>query len=997
MKKAYLLLLVLQFGYSQQNFQEEWYSADTEHLPQNSVKSISPDKFGFIWMTTENGLVRFDGKKFKTYNSSTIGTLSNRFLYLRGSIEKDSLLTYTESNKDNVIINQRTSKKIKNSNHETSIDQYENNQFYLNNSNYLDVNFLNNKLRNKEGSYYLIEKDRILFFSKNNQKKEEIYQKYEPNNNYFLLDDELICLKKNGEYILFHDKSSLKNQILPNKKIKKIYNHLTQQFFICTDSEIYILKKTINKLYLSLVYKRNEPFTYVIKCLFYDVKYNKLFIGTGDRGLGIVTLNRFNVLTNPSSINNTYYATAPIFEDNILSAKGEIFNKNGFVTDLKLNPSGYQYGLAIDKKQNIWIQNNDYVVCHYKKTNYKTSKKIAFKNVISTIYCDSENKIWIGFKKETKEKVFVAIIDANELSLAPTYLKSLDEPVNFFIETKDNKMLMASLNNKIIQYDKLSRKTKKFSSGKNDIRSIFICKANRTWVCTYSNGLSLFENNTFYKLPIDDNLYLASAHCISEDTNGHFWISSNKGLTEVDKKSLLKYIVDKSPLYYHHYDTKNGFLTNEFNGGCQPCNIKLKDGYLVYPSLNGLVVFHPEKVNRMLPSGIFYMNEVEIDDRTTYFNDTLFTSRKNNRLKVKIDFPFFGNENNIHFEAKLLLNKNDKWVNISNERTISYTNLPPGFHTLVVRKLGDFSNTYQTKKITIAIPFLYYETLWFRILISLLIVACIVFIIRYRYNFVKKKNDQLEQIINARTKKLIKTVELLNITKNNLKQEVQQQKKLIGTISHDIKSPLKFLSITAKHLHDKALDSENANIKENAKIMKESASELYRFVENLVDYSKVFMEHNDLKGLNKENIDLIINEKINLFKNLALENNNQIIYRKYNSQEFFLNKRVLGIIIHNLLDNAIKNTHSGKIIISAKVVNNKIYLSVEDNGTGMTDEIKNYYINIVRNYEIDKLALQNYGLGLHMVLELLRLLKGDLKIESKEGSGTKISIILDII
>ena len=78
-------------------------------------------------------------------------------------------------------------------------------------------------------------------------------------------------------------------------------------------------------------------------------------------------------------------------------------------------------------------------------------------------------------------------------------------------------------------------------------------------------------------------------------------------------------------------------------------------------------------------------------------------------------------------------------------------------------------------------------------------------------------------------------------------------------------------------------------------------------------------------------------------------------------------------------------------------IKSKNYLSVEDNGTGMTDEIKNYYINIVRNYEIDKLALQNYGLGLHMVLELLRLLKGDLKIESKEGSGTKISIILDII
>ena len=50
---------VFQIGYSQHNFYEEWYSTDTEHLPQNSVKSIIPDKYG---------LVRFDGKDFKVFN-----------------------------------------------------------------------------------------------------------------------------------------------------------------------------------------------------------------------------------------------------------------------------------------------------------------------------------------------------------------------------------------------------------------------------------------------------------------------------------------------------------------------------------------------------------------------------------------------------------------------------------------------------------------------------------------------------------------------------------------------------------------------------------------------------------------------------------------------------------------------------------------------------------------------------------------------------------------
>lgn len=89
-------LLKIKINHSQNSQFRVWYSADTEHLPQNSVKSIAPDKYGFVWMTTENGLVRFDGKNFKIFNSNNINTLSNRFLYLYGSIEKDSLQTFTE-------------------------------------------------------------------------------------------------------------------------------------------------------------------------------------------------------------------------------------------------------------------------------------------------------------------------------------------------------------------------------------------------------------------------------------------------------------------------------------------------------------------------------------------------------------------------------------------------------------------------------------------------------------------------------------------------------------------------------------------------------------------------------------------------------------------------------------------------------------------------------------------------------------------------------------
>ena len=586
-------------------------------------------------MTTENGLVRFDGANFKTYNSSNRGLLANRFLYLSGSIEKDSLRTFTERYADNIIINQRNALKNKENYYLTSFDEYENSRFYLNNTNNLQSDFLLSKIRNKKGDYYKIEKDRIILFNMHNHKKKEVAHQHQPNDDYFLLDDELICLNPNGNYLFFNHKTSINNKLLINKSFKKIYNHLTQQYFICTNNEIYIIKKTTNKLYLSLLYKEDKPLKYDIKCLFYDIKCNKLFIGTGDRGLGIITLNKFSVLTNPNSINNTYYATIPFLDEKILTAKGEIFNKNGFITDLKLNQTGFQYGITIDRQENIWIQNNTNLICYYKKTNYKTFKKIEFKSIISAIYCDSENKIWIGFRKDDGTPVFVATINANDSNLKPEFQKILNEPVNFFVETKTNKILMACLNNRIIEYDKTTKKVVKILSGKNDIRSIFICNDNKTWVCTYSNGFSLFENNKFYKLPVDNNSYLTSAHCINEDSKGHFWISTNKGLIEVDKKSLLKHIKDKSSIYYHHYDTKNGFLTNEFNGGCVPCTSKLDNGYFVYPSLNGLVAFHPERVNKILPSGDFYINEVETENRTIYFKDTLFTSRKTIVLKLK--------------------------------------------------------------------------------------------------------------------------------------------------------------------------------------------------------------------------------------------------------------------------------------------------------------------------------------------------------------------------
>lgn len=985
-----VFLLVTNAFYSQNNYFEEWYSADTDHLPQNSVKSIAPDKYGFIWMTTENGLVRFDGKNFKTFNSNNINTLSNRFLYLFGSIEKDSLQTFTEHYANKIIINKRNAKKVKEG---YLFDSYENTRFFLNNNIIQKPNFLTSIIKNKNGDYYKIEATKITYYNKILKKKSEKKFNYNSKNDYFLLNDELLILNSNGTYTFYNSLKSGKISIPKNSKF--IYNFLTQQYFICSDTEIFLLKKSTNTLYLSSLHQLKNKRKYDIKCVYYNLLTNKLFVGTNNKGLVVITNNKFNILTNNLNIDNNYYATFPISPNTFLTARGETFNNKQLLSDLKFNIKGNQYGIAVDKEKNIWILDERKLIRFFKKTNYKTSDYIEFGLQINAIYCDSKNKIWVGFKEDLTKKPQVKTIDANNKKIIPIPIDNIVEQVNFFAETKNYNILMASAE-KIIQYDVAKNTVKKTPSGKNDIRSIYICKDHKIWVCTYSNGFSLFENGIFYKMPIDTNSFLASAHGILEDEKGHFWISTNKGLIEVDKKSLLNYHQRKTPVYYHHYDTKNGFITNEFNGGCQPCNSKLENGYFVFPSLNGLVTFHPENITKITPKNEFFINEVEADNKTIFFNDSVTISREYQRIKFKIDFPYFGNKNNICFEAKLLVNGDEKWILLNDERSLTFTNLPPGHHKLIIRKLNDFTSTFQTKSITICIPFLYYEMLWFKIIIASLVSGLIILGIRLRYNYLKRKNYVLEKIIQERTKDLKNTVKRLKNTKNNLSQEIIQQKKLIGTISHDIKSPLKFLSITAKHLHEKSIVSENEDVKNNAKIMQESSLQLYTFVENLVDYSKIFLEQNTLDENDFDDINSIINNKIGFFKNIAEGKGLKLTYENLLHSKVKLNKKVIGIIIHNLLDNAIKNTFEGFIIIETKVIKNNLYLSVEDTGIGMPYEIKEYYLNLLKNYETDKLAIQNYGLGLHMVLELLRLLKGDLKIDALANKGTKVTVIIDI-
>jgi signal transduction histidine kinase len=996
-----LLLLSVNRGISQNNYSLRWYTSDNNELPQSSVKSITPDKYGFIWFSTENGIVRYDGNNFLVFSSSTINLRGSRFMAISGNIQSDSL--YSKGQKELILINKRRIKTFANKKKYAGI--IKNGKLYFQHDGIPSI-----ATEDPEASYNIKLSDNKSYFISTKEielcdsKMKRIYRMPFKNKsvfNFFTVNEILYYLKENGEYDRFSQNKIQRGKLEPlfNKNFKLYWNITARQVFLCTKNKIYLLTNKKEHL-LALFVADFEHFNERnISSIFYDLTNSKLYVGSRTDGLCILSFTNFKVVKKNPKKTEVYYASLPFNKSSIITNNGLILNAEKVIDSISFKDEKYfnnKIAMAKDESKGIWLVQKTNLYRYLKESNYKKYIRYHFGQEIKTLYKDLDNNIWVSLQKDYKDNAKLYFI-SNKYSGKPKYILNSKFNINYIAQTK-NKTLYLGTESGFFKYDIAKNRLSIIKKTENiNVRSIFIDRNERIWFTTYIEGFFLYTEGRVYSFPKDKNKYLNSSHCIIEDKKGFFWISTNKGLFQVSKKSLIKYTEDMTfNIYYHYYNKTDGFLTNEFNGGCQPCGNYLESNFIAFPSMNGIVFFNPNNVKPILPNKAVFINRATVDQKTSYFNDTLILKNNFKRVKFFIDQPYYGNSNNLNLEAKLKGALTTQWERIGAEKSISYTTLPPGKYNLVVRNLSDFNSNYQYKKITIIIPPNFYQTIWFKVICYILGITCIVLLSRLRFYYLKEKNKQLEQTIAVRTQKLEKTIGKLEISQENLELQIIQQKRLIQTISHDIKSPLKYLVLTARHLYREIEKKDNESHKELTKSVYTSSFQLYGFVENLIKYSRIFIEGKK----NEQDSYLLyklVNTKVQLFEEVAQSENTQIINSIDKTQYLKTNSEIISIIIHNLLDNAIKNTKNGSIELLSQVIDNKFFIIVKDNGTGMDKELVSYYLSLQKSQNSNELKLRNYGLGMQMVIELIAILKGDLKITSEINKGTTIEIIIDYI
>ena len=222
----------------------------------------------------------------------------------------------------------------------------------------------------------------------------------------------------------------------------------------------------------------------------------------------------------------------------------------------------------------------------------------------------------------------------------------------------------------------------------------------------------------------------------------------------------------------------------------------------------------------------------------------------------------------------------------------------------------------------------------------------------------------------------------------------QVRKDFIANVSHEIKTPITAIKGFADTLLDGALED-----KENAarfiRTIKSNSERINSLVDDLMTISKIELGvirvekvMIDIEEVFKNVLELVKDKAA--AKNLLLTTSNRPGLR-----EIKADKGRLIQILTNLADNAIKFTESGSVIFGVDTENEKTFLFIEDTGIGVPS--KHLPRLGERFYRVDPARSRKMGgtgLGLAIVKHLVKAHGWQILIESKEGKGTKIRIMI---
>jgi diguanylate cyclase (GGDEF)-like protein len=305
----------------------------------------------------------------------------------------------------------------------------------------------------------------------------------------------------------------------------------------------------------------------------------------------------------------------------------------------------------------------------------------------------------------------------------------------------------------------------------NFAQAVYIDRDGVAWVGTSPGGLNRIKNGKITRYSVDQGLFDLTVGAIVEDDEGNLWMTCNKGIFRVSKRELDDYADGRAAsIHSVVYGIGDGLRSAEFNFGASPAAWKGSGGRLWFPTVAGVTSIDPAHSQLQSEEPKIAMEAVRVDGQEVMPEGGITAGPGTVDLEIQFTAPNFTAPERMQFRYRLRGFDPD-WVNVGNRRAAYYTKLPPGQYVFMVQGAnsdGIWSTDAATLEVIIKPRF--WETWWFRLCCAAGLLLAGVGVFRLRVRYLVRRNHELEERVNQRTKELQEAIKAAEAAREALRE-----------------------------------------------------------------------------------------------------------------------------------------------------------------------------------------------------------------------------------
>lgn len=784
-------------------------------LPQNAIYALEKDNSGFLWMATEEGLVRLDGTFPKVFDQEGYPEMLEHTYY---SFFKTQSGIWAAANKsiallDKNIIQVIDCSQITEDNWIMGISENEEGDLLIGtqkgkihvwkNDTFSPLDFWNNQSLRDIQSIFKIYKNKMLVGT--SQGLYEIDLKLKRSN---LVSSKRFSVSKifgNPSAIYISSPESGIFKLGENYELEKILSYEDYKdinpISLTLDSENRIWAGSLE---MGLILVENgkvirfsypELKNYAIRKIIKEK--DNLYLGTLGRGLALVKPSKVSQVNFEMLEEKNIKAIYQAVDSSIwvgTRSDGLYRIKSGNILSINVKGGLLQNGIITigGREDKIFVGSTSGVSVIDLKSG-KVSNTITHddglkSDYVYAVFKDSKNWLWIlsryGGMHYLDEKDILHKVDLPE-KFANTNFVSI-------LELKNKEILIGSMNQGIFRIEDgvyIENQTLPLTPGENIVYCIYEDKHEDLWLGTHG-GMLLYANSKFKALKKSQGLKSQSVFSITDDQSEGIWISNNFGVQYIPNSELKRFKENTEKDFFISsilYNKNLGMPNSEANGLIFPAALKDLSGKIWIPTVEGIGIVDPSAIST-------------IDQKTSNFQwDDLFVGNLKIPFGNKIEIPpgentFRISFANIDFENPSqyslfyrIEGKNAEWLPIKDQRQLIFNGLKKGKYNLEVKVLR-YGILDAVHSLPIIINAYFFETVTFKVFLTVCLILLLYFLTKFYLN-IKMKND-LEKLVNQKTAELSNANEKLKSALTEIESQNSTLKEISWNQSHLVRAPL---------------------------------------------------------------------------------------------------------------------------------------------------------------------------------------------------------------